>query len=84
MSLEKLNKKIFGNSSELSGLFELARELGCLPDIIGRKYEVYDSKGKLAFTIVQKALTIQQLMVLFSEFKASRKREAKQFKTRKK
>ena len=79
--LKKLRNKIFGKSekekeSGLTSIIELARGLSCLPDIIGRDYEIRDPKGKLVYTIRQKPMTIKQLNSLLKEFNLVQKRDA--------
>lgn len=79
--LKKLKNKIFGgkgsekNQSELTNILELARGLSCLPDILGRDYEIKDSTGKLIYTVRQKPMTIKQLNTLLKEFELIQKRD---------
>lgn len=79
--LKKLRNKIFGKGKDeeesgLTGIIELARGLSCLPDIIGRDYEIRDPKGKLVYTIRQKPMTIKQLNSLLKEFHLVQKRDS--------
>lgn len=46
---------------EANGLMKLLRELGCLPQIIGETYEVYDKEGQLQYTIRRRPMTSTQL-----------------------
>ena len=79
--LKKLRNKVFGKGEDkkeesgLTAIIELARGLSCLPDIIGRDYEIRDPKGKLVYTIRQKPMSIKQLNVLLREFHLVKKRE---------
>lgn len=79
--LKKLRSKVFGksNTSEdgtgLTAIVEMARGLSCLPDIIGREYEIKDSTGRVVYTISQKPMTIKQLNTLLKEFNLIRKKE---------
>lgn len=79
-TLKKLRNKVFGKSKDeeesgLTGIIELARGLSCLPDIIGRDYEIRDPKGKLVYTIRQKPMAIKQLNSLLKEFHLVQKRD---------
>lgn len=79
--INKLKEKVFGKkkgTSDATGLVDLIRELGCLPDVLGREYEVYDAKGKLVYRIEQKSLSIGQIKVLQEEIDRLRKIEAEQ------
>lgn len=66
--LETLKNKIFSkkesSNSYLVDIIGLARELKCLPEILGRDFEVYDKDGTLIYTIKQKPITIPQLNIL--------------------
>jgi len=79
--LKKLKNKIFGGKggekkqSELTAIIELARGLNCLPDILGRDYEIRDPKGKLVYTLRQKPMAIKQLNTLLKEFELIQKRD---------
>jgi len=79
--LKKLRNKIFGEKggvkkqSELTNILELARGLNCLPDILGRDYEIRDPKGNLVYTLRQKPMAIKQLNTLLKEFELIQKRD---------
>lgn len=71
--LKKLKGKVFGKSNEIddggiNSIIEMAKGLGCLPDIIGRDYEVKDASGKIIYTIRQKPMSIKQMNTLLKEF----------------
>lgn len=77
--LGKLKSLIFGErTSEFTSFFYLAKELGCLPDIIGRNYDVRDAKGELVFTIRQKPMTLVQARIFMSELSEHNKREERE------
>lgn len=70
--LEKLKNKIFSKKSgaettELTSIVDLARELGAIGDILGREFEVYDKEGKLAYTVKQKSMKLSLLNSLLKE-----------------
>jgi hypothetical protein len=61
--IEKLKNRIFnrgGKQTIITRLLAIAREFGCLSDLVGREFEVYDKNNKLVYTIKQKPLTINQ------------------------
>ena len=65
----------------LDGLiFQLASELGCIGDILGREYEViYDDDGRISL-IRQKPFRAHQLLTLFSEGIKESKRRRKEMR----
>jgi len=67
--VNKLKNRILNKSktSELTGIIELVRELGCLSDIIGRNFEITDSDGKVVYNVKQKPMTLKQMNVLLKE-----------------
>jgi len=85
MSLSDLKSRIFGDrTSEITGLFYLAKELGCLGEIIGREFEVRDKSGKLIYEIKQRPMNIPQANLLMKELKEHNKREEKSFRSMRK
>lgn len=82
MSLAKLRDKVFNKQGGnlATAFFYLARELGCLSDLIGRNYEGEISFGKLkmSFQFRQKPMTFAQLNTLLKELNLHNKREEKQ------
>ncbi len=71
--LSKLKDRIIGKKgnlqgTELTNIMSMVREFSCLGEIIGRDFEVRDSKGKLIYTIRQKPMAIKQLKTLLKEF----------------
>ena len=84
--LTKLRNRVFGKKNQetdLTRILMVAREFGCLGDILGRDYEIKDSKGKLKFIVRQKPIAIKQLNTLLKEFvtikKADDEKESAKF-----
>ena len=78
--LEQLKNRIFSKGSgnkgtALTDLLEMVREFSCLGEMIGRDYEIKDSKGKLVYTIRQKPMAIKQMNVLLKEFTNIKRRD---------
>jgi hypothetical protein len=68
--VEALKDRILQKKSEesqLTGIMELIRELGCFGDILGREFEVKDRDGIVVYTVRQKPMAIKQLNVLLKE-----------------
>ena len=81
--LDRLKQRIFGNqTTELTGIFYLVRELKCLPEIIGREYNGYIKiwKWKIHFNFTQRSMNITQLNLLMKELKLHNIREQKEMK----
>lgn len=79
--LNKLKDRVFGkkkNTTDATGLVDLIRELGCLPDVLGREFEVYNPNGELIYRIKQQTLSMKQIKVLMDEIGNLRKIEAEQ------
>ena len=78
--LDALKSRIFHkgakDNTELSGIIRTARELSCIGEIIGRDYEVRDSKGNLVYTIRQKPMAMKQLNLLLKEVHGLLKQDA--------
>jgi len=74
---EKLQNKDSGD--EVTSLYYLIKELGCLPDIIGREYEVVYEGNKIV-KIIQKPIPIPTLQVLIQELNEDNKRQEKEMK----
>ena len=84
MSLQALKNRVFGGGqTEITSLFYLAKELGCIADIIGRNYEgeITIWKFKFKFKFRQKPMKLTQIKVLLQEISAHNKREQKQMRT---
>ena len=63
-----LEKKGTKKETELTTMLNMVREFSCLGEIIGREFEVKDSKGKVIYTISQKPMAIKQMNTLIREF----------------
>ena len=63
-----LEKKGSKKETELTSILNMVREFSCLGEIIGRDFEIRDSKGKLVYTIYQKPMAIKQMNTLLREF----------------
>jgi len=77
--INQLKNKIMGKGSPTTTLVTdilfMARELSCVPDIIGRKFEI-KKDGKVVYTIEQKPMSLSQLNTLMKEFDAIKKIDA--------
>jgi hypothetical protein len=81
--LDKIKQRVSGKGEESSittSLYLLIKELGCLPEILGREYEVYDKDGTFIYRIKQKAITIPSLITLLQEMEKDYKRQEKEYK----
>ncbi len=63
-----LKKKGATKLTALTNILDMAREFGCLGEIIGRDFEVLDKDGNLIQTIRQKPMKVKQLNNLIKEF----------------
>lgn len=80
--LDKLKSQATGNSK--SGIntefYFLAKELGCLPDLLGREYEVvYDDKGRIS-KVIQKPMSIPSFINLMKEMDKDYRNQQKQMR----
>jgi len=85
--LERLKNKIFANKSKTNETFvtpimEVARAFGCIGDILGRDFEVKDSKGDLVYKMHQKPIALRQLNILLREFQLLRKKDFEEEKAK--
>jgi hypothetical protein len=93
--LDRIRQRVVKGTkaSEVTSLYYLIKELKCLPDILGREFEVeYEEIRILKWfkwyrikKIIQKPIKIPTLMVLLDEMKEDYKRqerEAKKIKSR--
>jgi len=62
------SKKDKSKETELTNILDIAREFSCLGEIIGRDFEIKDSKGELLYKIHQKPMAIKQMNTLLKEF----------------
>ncbi len=81
--LDNLKQNLQGKSEDgnlVTSLYYLIKELKCLPEIIGREFEVeYDNKGRIS-KIIQKPMSISGLNVLLKEMEEDYKRQEKEMK----
>ena len=63
-----LGKKSKNKETDLTNVLDMVREFSCLGEIIGRDFEIKDSKGVLVYTIHQKPMAIKQMNTLLKEF----------------
>lgn len=76
--LDNLKKKLQSSGDNtVTSLYALIKELKCLPEIVGRDYEVFDKDGKLIYRIRQKPMKIPTLFTLFHELEADYERQQK-------
>ncbi|KKK90441.1 hypothetical protein LCGC14_2722980 [marine sediment metagenome] len=84
--LDKLKARIKGNEEEVTiptEFYLLAKELGCVADLLGREYEVeYDSKGRIK-RIRQLPMSVPSFVTLMREMEQDYKRQAKRMKPKK-
>ena len=81
--LDKIRQKVSSKTEEggiTTSLYYLIKELGCLPDILGREYEVEYDKDNRIKRIIQKPISIPALMVLFKEMEKDNKRQEREMK----
>lgn len=80
--LDNLKDRLQGKNEEGSlttSLYYLIKELGCLPDILGREYEVIYEGNKIK-KIIQKPISIPALWTLFHEMQEDQKRQEQEMK----
>lgn len=78
--LDNLRSKIGRRKATLDTIiYQLAKELHCLGDIIGREYELVYKDGKLV-GMVQKPIRTNKFMALIREAKADSERQERKIK----
>ena len=80
--LDRLKQQVKGQAKGdiVTSLYYLIKELKCLPDILGREFEVdYDKEGKI-IKIRQLPMSIPTLNILMMEMEEDLKRQEKQMK----
>ena len=70
--IDALKDRIFSKSkgtdrSGITDIIEVVRSLGCLGEIIGRTFEVYDKNDNHVYTVKQKPIKLSQLNILLKE-----------------
>ena len=79
--IDVLKSRITGeDSNQIEQIVNVARELHCVADIIGRTYEVYDANNKIVFRIKQKPMKITQLNALIKTLVVLNKKDKKLLK----
>lgn len=71
--ISQLKDRVFSKKgkyeeTELTNVLDLIREFSCLGEILGRDFEVKNSKGKVVYTIHQKPIAMKQVNILLKEF----------------
>ena len=78
--LNKIKEKVLHKEGdEVTSLYYLIKELGCLPDILGREYEVIYEGDKIK-KIIQKPIPIPTLQTLFIEMNKDLEKQNKDMK----
>ena len=81
--LDRIKQRVSGKSEEgdiTTSLYYLIKELKCLPDILGREFEVeYNEKGNIS-RIIQKPMSIPSLMILFKEMEKDYKKQEREMR----
>ena len=81
--LDQLKQKLQSKGDDgntVTSLYCLIKELHCLPEIIGREFEVeYDNEGRIK-KIRQLPMSIPTLAILFHELEEDQKRQEKDMK----
>ena len=64
----------------VTSIYYLIKELKCLPDIVGKEYEIeYDDKGRIS-KIIQLPIKIPTLFILLDELAKDQKRQEREAK----
>jgi len=81
--INQLKSKLFSKKTKANSLtyvLAMARELGCTGELLGKDFEVRDSKGTLVYTIRQKPIKLKQLIELMKQFIVLKKLEEEEYK----
>lgn len=88
--LDKLKSRLSGKESKVTlntEFYMLAKELSCLPDLLGREYEVIYEEVKIwrfkfwrIKKIIQKPMSVPSFVTLMREMEMDYKRQEKQMK----
>lgn len=86
--LDKIKRIVRGDSKEegnlTTSLYYLIKEIHCLPEILGREFEViYDEQGRIS-KILQKPIKINSLITLLDEMKKDFDKQEREMKKVKK
>ncbi len=64
----------------VTSIYYLIKELKCVPDIVGREYQIeYDDKGRIS-KIIQLPIKIPTLFILLDELAKDQKRQEREAK----
>lgn len=70
--VDKLKERVLGGKgkspTDLTHILDMAREMGCVGEIIGRDFEVRNKNDEVLYTVHQKPMAIKQLNTLLKEF----------------
>lgn len=80
--LDRIKQRVQGNqtSTITTEFYFLAKELGCLPDLLGREYDfIYDDDGVLV-KMVQRPMAISSFVSLMHELQKDYKNQEKMAK----
>ena len=80
--LDRLKSKLQGRDNQITintEIYLLAKELGCLPDLLGREYEVVYEGDKIK-RIIQKPISIPSFINLMEEMRSDYKRQEQEMK----
>ena len=85
MGIQKLKNKVLGKSKKeeftsTTYLVDLAREMGSLGDVLGRRFVVKNNEGKQIYKITQEPLKLTQINKLLKELYTIRLNEVKKEK----
>ena len=82
-NLDNLKQKLKSKGDDgntVTSLYYLIKELKCLPEIIGREFEIdYDEEGRIK-KIKQLPMSISTLMILFKEMEEDYQKQEKEMK----
>lgn len=83
--LEKIKQRATSKGDSLeTSLYYLIKELKCLPDVLGREFEVlYDNKGRIT-KILQKPMSIPSLFALMAEMDKDFRKQEREAKSKRK
>jgi hypothetical protein len=65
-------------TSDLTPIVNLMKQIGLAGDIVGREFEVYNPEGQLQFIVKQKPIGLNQINILLEELDILNRLEAEQ------
>jgi len=83
--LDRIKQRVQSNdvSTITTEFYFLAKELGCLPDLLGREYDLVYEDGKIV-KVVQKPMAISSFISLMNELQKDYRNQEKMAKKGKK